>query len=594
MNPDHMRLLRRARGLDRSGDHPGAAKAYQMFLDKEPQHADAWSDYAGHLLALGRFEDARAACETTLRLSPGHSSASLHLGFALMRQGRLREAEHPFGAVLESEPHRLDGRLGLMECLLRRGDLDGVWKVAGEHDRTGVAVGNPARLELRHAELWAIFGLALLEVQRFKEAKEASERSLLTNPRNLMAQATLGSIQMAQGHLIEAEGAFRKLLLEHPRDINARLLLIVCLTRRLEVDLADQEIARVIRDEPDSYLVHSCVGGIYTALGRWAEYRMESERFHGLNPTSALAEYEQSFVDLLFGDMARGWEGYEARLRVPNEIKPQRAFAQPAWRGEAFARKTLLLWCEQGFGDTLMFVRYLPLVKALGGRVLLEVQPSLLAVAATCGGADEVIPRGASLPQHDLQASLLSLPFLLRTELASIPAEIPYLDVPAVVPHRQAIQEALASAKESTRIGLVWAGSPGHKRDLERSLPPSALGPLAALSGVTWFSFQLGARELPPLPELVSLAPLLLDFSDTAYALSGMDLVITVDTSVAHLAGALGIPTLLLLTFQPDFRWLLGREDSPWYPSLHLYRQPSYGDWKSVIRKVVADLTQGP
>ena len=147
-------------------------------------------------------------------------------------------------------------------------------------------------------------------------------------------------------------------------------------------------------------------------------------------------------------------------------------------------------------------------------------------------------------------------------------------------------------ALDHTRIGLVWGGNPAHARDAERSLPVRSLAPLEAIPGVAWFSFQVDRREVPTLPNLVSLAPFLTDFSDTAYALSGMDLLITVDTAVAHLAGAMGIPTLLLLAFQPDFRWLLDRDDSPWYPTLRLYRQPSYGDWESVIRQIIADLTQ--
>ena len=213
-------------------------------------------------------------------------------------------------------------------------------------------------------------------------------------------------------------------------------------------------------------------------------------------------------------------------------------------------------------------------------------------MAATCKGVDFVIPKGAPLPPFDLQSSLLSLPRIFRTELGTIPAEVPYLDVPGEVPHRQAILECLTLAQEHTRIGLVWAGTPGHGRDFERSLPATSLAPLAALPGVSWFSFQLGRQEVPPLPDLTSLAPLLRNFSDTAYGLSGMDLLITVDTSVAHLAGALGIPTLLLLSFQPDFRWMLDRDDSPWYPTLRLYRQPAYGDWGAVVQQVVDDLTQ--
>ena len=180
---------------------------------------------------------------------------------------------------------------------------------------------------------------------------------------------------------------------------------------------------------------------------------------------------------------------------------------------------------------------------------------------------------------------------MFQTNLESIPAEIPYLDVPKRGPNQQAIGELLAGSEGRTRIGLSWAGSPTHTRDAQRSIAPRALSPLRALGDVAWHAFQLGATELPPLPGMVSLAPLLGNFSDTAYALRGMDLLITVDTALAHLAGALGIPTLLLVSYIPDWRWMMGRADSPWYPTLRIYRQPEPGNWATVIERVVADLS---
>jgi hypothetical protein len=267
-----------------------------------------------------------------------------------------------------------------------------------------------------------------------------------------------------------------------------------------------------------------------------------------------------------------------------------RHFSQPAWNGEAFPDRTLLLHWEQGLGDTLMFVRYASRVKRLGGRVLLLAQPSLADLVATCPGVDQVIVHLADLPSFDLQSPLLSLPRVFRTSLDSIPAEIPYLDVPGQVPNRQAIAAVLAAAHGRTRLGIAWAGSPTHTRDKQRSLPVDALAPLGALSGVAWYSFQKDQEPPASLPGVFPLAPLLGNFSDTAYALSGMDLVLAADTALAHLAGAMGIPTLLLLPYAPDFRWLLGRDDSPWYPSMRLFRQPRPEDWSAVIRMVLRKL----
>lgn len=590
MNSTHLKLLKKAQTLDLAGKTVEASAAYRAFLDREPRHANAWADYAGKLVQLDKLDEALKAVNTALQIEPHHLSARINLGCILFRRDQLDASEIQFRKVLTVDPHRLDALLFLTECLLNKRDLDGAQKVLEGATQLGSEYGKYSGLKARHAELWTVFALALFEIQRFEEAEAACATALQIDPCNFMAKAHIGSIRMANGQLDDAEALLRQLVAEYPSQTNARLLLITCLSRKGDQGAADQKIAEVLQQAPNDFVVHRSLSGTYYSHGRWAEYKAEIQRYLQADPTSAYVEFEQSFADLIFGDMTRGWERYEARLRIPKQWRPNRSFPNPAWKGESFAGKTLLLWAEQGFGDTLMYIRYLPLVKALGGRIILETQPALLAVAATCQGADLVIPRGDAPPPFDLQCSLMSLPWMFRTELSSVPSEIPYLDVPGVVPHKQAIQELLAMAKDHTRIGLVWAGSPGHARDVERSLPSAALAPLGVLPGVVWFSFQLGRREIPPLPNLISLAPLLSTFSDTAYALSGMDLVITVDTAVAHLAGALGIPTLLLLAFQPDYRWMLDRDDSPWYPSLHLYRQPTFGDWESVIRQVVKDL----
>ena len=306
-----------------------------------------------------------------------------------------------------------------------------------------------------------------------------------------------------------------------------------------------------------------------------------------------IVAWNLSHLNLRLGVMPLGWDQYEIRHQIPGLVIPERSFSQPRWNGDPFPGKTLLLHYEQGFGDTLMFVRYARQAKALGGAVLLDAQVPLSDLVATCPGVDEVIPHGAPLPPFDLQVSLHSLPQVFQTTLDTIPNEIPYLDIPERVPNRAWILRTLAQSEGQTRIGLVWAGRPTHKDDLQRSLPAAALGALGAVSGVAWHSFQIDSAEQPPLPGLVILDPMLRNFSDTAYALSGMDLLITVDTAVAHLAGALGVPTLLLLPFYPDWRWLLGRDDTPWYPSMRLYRQTSPGDWDSVLGRIISELTEG-
>lgn len=361
------------------------------------------------------------------------------------------------------------------------------------------------------------------------------------------------------------------------------------LVRQGRVDQAARAVAPILAKEPGNRRAWQLMRAIAARRGDWTALQGVLEREIRLAPPGDQRDFDEGHLRLLFGDLPRGWDLFEARLRLPALQAPWWS-DRPRWTGEPFPGRTLLLQWEQGLGDTLMFVRYAARAKALGGRVVVLAQRPLADLVATCPGVDQVVAHLDPVPPHDLQVPLLSLPALFRTDLASIPADIPYLDLPARVPNQGAIAEVLAASVGRVRVGLAWGGSPTHLRDAERSIPPAALAPLGTLPGVAWHSFQLGRQDAPALPGLVPLGPLLSTFSDTAYALSGMDLVITVDTALAHLAGAMGIPTLVLLAFGPDFRWLLHRADSPWYPSLRLYRQPLPGAWEPVVARVLADL----
>jgi hypothetical protein len=443
------------------------------------------------------------------------------------------------------------------------------------------------------AGAWADYGGLLMVMDQLEDAQKACERALRIDAINPGAMVNLGCILTRQGRLSEAEGWFRRVLVRDPHRIDARLALANSLIRSAALDEARVELGRVIQREPGNPSAHQYLGGIFHRLGLWSDYQEEIDRYHLLDPSSAYVDYERGYLDLLFGDLIPGWEGYEARFRLPGLVGPKREFLQPRWTGESFVGRTLLLHYEQGFGDTLMFLRFASRAKALGGTVLLAVQPPLADLVATCPGVDEVIPHGAPLPSFDLQLPLLSQPHVFQIALEDIPAEVPYLGVPSRVPNREGLAALLSGPKVGIRIGLVWAGSSSHKNDLVRSIPSEELKALNVLPGVAWYSLQPGMAEEAPLPGLTALGPLLSNFSDTAYAMSEMDLIITVDTAPAHLAGALGIPTFLLLPFSPDWRWMLGRADSPWYPTLRIYRQPDPGDWTTVIDQVLSDLNDG-
>ncbi len=354
---------------------------------------------------------------------------------------------------------------------------------------------------------------------------------------------------------------------------------------------AQRVLNQALSHSPEHRMAHLLLKQVLVMQEDWPGLRSAVERQLDCGLSPETVALNRSLVSLVLGDMPLGWGQYESRWNLPGLIIPERSFTQPRWEGQHFGGQTLLLHFEQGLGDTLMFVRYAARAKALGGRVLLAAQVPLADLVTTCPGVDVVIPHGAPLPPFDFHLPLMSLPRVFQTDLESIPAEVPYLDIPEKVPNREWIAQTLAESQGLTRIGLVWAGNRSHKGDAQRSIPAAAFELLAPLPGVAWHSFQIDTAEPPLLPGLTSLDPMLRNLSSAAYALSGMDLLITVDTALAHLAGALGIPTFLLLPFFPDWRWLLGRNDSPWYPSMRIYRQPAPGDWTGVLQQVFEDLS---
>jgi hypothetical protein len=432
----------------------------------------------------------------------------------------------------------------------------------------------------------------LFRSKQHETALAAYRRYLDSNPRHAAAWVELGDLLLLMGRVGAACEASERALEMDPLNLQARLSLAEALVKKMDLNRAAAILAEAHKQDPDDINIRIALEEILFTPGSWVDPGMQFKRYFRTEPSKDRV-WDLACRNLLLGHMRPGWEQYESRWDLPKmEMRPKEfVLAEPQWRGESFVGKTLLLRWEQGLGDVIMFVRYAPLVKARGGRVLLEVIEPLVDLIATSPGLDGVIKDGDPLPPFDLQLPLLSLPRIFQTNLDSIPADIPYLSVPDRVPHREGIDRILAATRGHTRVGLVWAGNPKHIRDAERSIPPDLLKPFETLP-VAWHSFQVGQGSELPFPGLIPMGPVVRSsFADTAYALSSMDLIITVDTSIVHLAGALGIPTLLLVTAVPDWRWLMDRDDSPWYPTLRIYRQPEVGNWASVVENVVSDLS---
>jgi len=345
--------------------------------------------------------------------------------------------------------------------------------------------------------------------------------------------------------------------------------------------LADYD--RALEAAPDNVYAWVNRGNALRYLDR-AEEAIESfDRAIALAPDLAEAHWNKGLLCLSVGDFARGWAGYEWRWRREGELQP-REFTQPQWRGETLVGKTILLHAEQGFGDSIQFIRYLPMVAEKGGKIILEIPDGLAPLVVNAVNIDGIYRRGDKLPHFDVHCPLMSLPLTFSTTIDTIPASVPYLHAPG---KRARVWRDRLADMGRPRIGLVWSGKPTHKNDHNRSIALPRLKPLLSVAGTQFVSLQreYRASDLTALDQLPirRLDDLLTDFADTAAVIGELDLVIAVDTAVAHLAGAMAKPIWLLLPHIQDWRWLNGRNDSPWYPTAKLFRQPQIGDWGGAI-----------
>ena len=422
------------------------------------------------------------------------------------------------------------------------------------------------------------------------EALRLITAALATNPDDGAALVNRGVVLIHLGRPEEALAAFDHALtlqLSAPA-LFGRGNALLALERREEAIAAYD--AALTRD-PDHAEALFNRGKALLELERPFEALPALRRAIALKPDYAEAHLTEALCRLLGGDFARGWRAYEWRWRTAFQTPSKRDFAQPLWLGEGpVAGETLLVHAEQGFGDTLQFCRYATLLAERGARVVLEVQPELKTLLASLGGVSTLIGRGEPLPDFDRHAPLLSLPLAFGTTVETIPASTPYLRAP---PER--VERWRARLPAGRRIGLAWSGRASHLNDHHRSLDPVWLTPLLA-TNATFVSLQKDYRPqdrawLAAHPEVLDCSADLKDFADTAALARAMDLVITVDTSTAHLAGALGIPAWILLPFIAlDWRWLLGRDDTPWYPQARLFRQRGPGQWPEVITRIAQTL----
>ncbi len=442
----------------------------------------------------------------------------------------------------------------------------------------------------RHAP--SLFGLGVIAQQSgdIEIAERMFRRAIALDAENPEYNFQLGAVLQTRGRYDEALSVFRHVLRSDSQHLLAGFRVGNVLQLKGELDEAIEAYNRILALKADSHGAHFNIGNVLRLQGRLREAREQYELALALQPGDADALWNLSHLDLLEGDYNAGWPRYEIRHRRPTP--GLRAFVEPQWKGEPLNGSRILLHAEQGLGDTLQFLRYVPMVAAAGGQVLLDVPETIRRLAAEIPGVFAVTATGEPIPPFEWQCPLMSLPLAFGTTVGSIAANVPYLRVP---------EDALRSAgklvwpRPGMRVGLVWGATTRHFEDSDRSIPLGELEPVLGIKGVHFFSLQAGpqAGQLEEMQAPVTdLRENILDFADTAALVTNLDLVISVDTSVAHVSGALGKPTWILLPFASDWRWLIHREDSPWYPTVRLFRQARPRDWGSVIDRVRGELTR--
>ncbi len=522
-------------GMGQRAESGGTATTIPQFMPL----AEALARAEQHRGA-GRLVEARTLCNSILAAQPNEATAVHLLGLIAHQSGKLGEAIEHLRRAVELAP----------DVPLFHANLGEMCRLAG---RTEEAVREGHRaVELRpdYPEALSNLGAALYERKDYEEAARRHRRAIDCNPKFALAHSNLGNALSALQRFDEAIACYRAAL-------------------ALNRGFAD---------------CWSNLGLTFALLGRHDEALDAYRTAVAADPLHAKGHVGVALQTLLRGNFAEGWFEYQWRWRS-GELSPPR-IAAPAWQGDPLAGRHILLVAEQGLGDTIQFCRYAAVLGAAGARVSLMVQRPLVRLLAANLPWAAIVEEHPQHPACDVYCPLLTVPLLLGTTAQTIPATIPYLRAPAEL---AAAWQGELGDRTRLRVGLAWAGNPTHVNDRNRSLPLATLAPLFAIDGIAWVSLQIGpgAAVAAAAPvRLIDPSARLGDFLDTAALVSQLDLVISVDTAVAHLAGAMGVPVWLLLPVGTDWRWQLNRDDSQWYPTMRLFRQQAYGAWQPVVARV--------
>lgn len=580
-------------------DDVGGSKSITLELGTTAQFSiENIFDHAFRLHVVGKIEDAQLLYEKIITVSPNHAQSLHSLGAIWYSKGQVLEAVKYFSMACQAKPgeavfhHSLGAAfLGLQEVSKAIQCFEKALQI------------NPAFAGALQSLIQALYMCGRISKAKRFERKLAALRNQAAKNYN-----DNGARLLNQGLFNEAIASFKQGILCNS---NAPVLYNNLGLALTDVGKTDEAIAclrhaislgdNLTLGHEQWRILQTSLAMALTSAGQLDEAIRIFQSVAGQDKNPTKTNFLLSFALLRKGNLEEGWPLYELRFQKESECTLHTVaarFSQPRWQGEPLDGKTILLYTEQGFGDAIQFVRYVTEVARRGAKVIVECPTALVRLFQTIPGISQVLAEGNSLPAFDFQCPLLSLPMVFSTTLDSIPHTVPYVTVPKELVSRwRSIVEEKSSA---FKIGLVWAGRrwPGGANiaiDQRRSLSLAAFAPLAAVEGISWFSLQKGppatqVKNAPEGPSIVDHGIELQDFTDTAALIANLDLVISVDTSVAHLAGALGKQVWLLSRFDGCWRWLLDRDDSPWYPTMRIFRQTRPGDWEGVIEKVGIEL----
>lgn len=577
LSSDFITPLLEAVAHQQAGRFEAASAGFENVLELAPEQPQAL--FFGGVLAFraGRTETSLGLLQRSITVRPSHAESHFALGNALWAAGRKTSAQAAWQETLRHERRHLGARLNLARAQEEAGDT------AAAVASCRIAVSDQPGSALAHTALAA----ALRADAQLLASVRAADIAITQDPALAQAHYQRGTTLKVLGRFEDAAAALRQALLLAPADASSHLNLANILFDLHDAVGAERHCRAALAADPAMAEAHAMLGYLLTQANRLEEAIAACAEAIRLNPDLAEGHWNMGIALLSSGALPAGFAEYEWRKKHKLYGHEFRSLPTPEWDGGDLVGKRLLVLAEQGLGDAIMFARYAAVLRARGADVTIACDPRLVPLLKQ---AANVVPNGRQLPEHDLWVDQMSLPLHCGTTLDTIPSPAPYLsaDPGAVARWTARLPARLAATK---RIGVAWAGNPLHSNDANRSCPTELFAALGGLGSVQLISLQVGKRaaEASQLG-IEDWSPLLTDYAATAGLVANLDLVVTVDTSVAHLAAAMGIPTWILLPFCPDWRWLQHRPDSPWYDSIRLFRQSQPGDWTDVRDAILAAL----